>query len=237
MKRLNTKGFTIVEGLLILVLAIVIVGAGWYVSHRQSENKKQAAIASFADCKADKDSRIQESFPEVCVTKNGKHFTNPQQDSESANWLAYQPPGKQFKVKIADGWNLTSYTQGDFVALSTDSNKLAIKQGTKAKVVATNGDESPTTGMTISYTTSGPVLPNGQKTAAIFKTYEGKDVDQYYYVLPRTTAGSDVPEGAKVYYYWIKGTKGYVYIGYAAAKDETNYVKNVEKVVKTVELP
>lgn len=76
MKKLDSKAFSAVEVLLIILVVGVIGGIGWYVMHRQSQNKINA-ISSFAECKADKDSKLQESYPEVCVTKNTKHFTGP----------------------------------------------------------------------------------------------------------------------------------------------------------------
>lgn len=40
MKKFNNKGFTLVEGLLILVLAGIIVGTGWWVSKSRSDTNK-----------------------------------------------------------------------------------------------------------------------------------------------------------------------------------------------------
>ncbi len=79
MKKLNPKGFTAIEVMIIIFIFGVIGGAGWYVWQKKQNNDKLNAISTFAACKADKDSRLQESYPEVCVTKNGKSFPNPDQ--------------------------------------------------------------------------------------------------------------------------------------------------------------
>ncbi|HET8708791.1 MAG TPA: hypothetical protein VFL85_00765 [Candidatus Saccharimonadales bacterium] len=91
MKITNKQsGFAIVEALVILVLVIAIAGAGYYVWHARQSQKSQAAsskpsintpattqtkaIANFAECKAATGSKILETFPEQCVTKDGQKF-------------------------------------------------------------------------------------------------------------------------------------------------------------------
>lgn len=84
------RGFTVIEGLLLLVIAGIIGFTGWYVwnSKNKTENSynnstqassnlpKYASIKTFDDCKKLSGSKIQESYPEVCVAANGKSFTN-----------------------------------------------------------------------------------------------------------------------------------------------------------------
>jgi hypothetical protein len=85
-------GFAHIEALLLLIIAAIIVGTGLYVIHSKHQADKQLADASgtalavpsskvknFADCKKSPGSKTLQTYPEVCVTKDGKSFTNPAQ--------------------------------------------------------------------------------------------------------------------------------------------------------------
>lgn len=61
--------------LFVIVILAVIAGCGYYLY--QNSEKKQS-ISSFQEC-ADAGYPVQESYPEVCVTKDGKRFPNPEQ--------------------------------------------------------------------------------------------------------------------------------------------------------------
>lgn len=91
MKKLNRLGFAAIETALILVILAMISGTGYFVYHaKQSADKSladtaksqpaitkaTAAVTDFTSCRAAKGSTIQETFPEKCVTKNGKPYTN-----------------------------------------------------------------------------------------------------------------------------------------------------------------
>ena len=81
-------GFSVTELLLILLGVGIIAGTGWYVWHSTNSAKdlysktsslalpKAGPIKSFDDCKKAAGSKIQETYPEVCVTKDGKRFVN-----------------------------------------------------------------------------------------------------------------------------------------------------------------
>jgi hypothetical protein len=81
------KGFSTVEGLLVVIIVLLIGFIGYYVWHSNRQTDKvldtsktgssSTAINSFADCKMAAGSIVQESFPEKCVTKDGKSFTQP----------------------------------------------------------------------------------------------------------------------------------------------------------------
>ncbi len=78
-----------------MVIAGIIGFTGWYVwnSRNKTENSysnsissnipKYTAIKSFDDCKKSAGSKIQESYPEVCITALGNKFTNPNQNDQS----------------------------------------------------------------------------------------------------------------------------------------------------------
>lgn len=88
-----SAGFTVIEGSLIVVILAIIGGTGYYVWHSKqqadnvynsaSQSQKNVAlvpiIKTFAECQKASGSKIQETFPEVCVTNGGKSFTNDAQ--------------------------------------------------------------------------------------------------------------------------------------------------------------
>jgi hypothetical protein len=89
MKKLQ-NGFTVVEGLLIVVTVGILGGTGWYVWQAKSQADKNLSsannvsqnvptptksIKTFDDCKNAAGSKILTTYPEQCVTKDGKKFT------------------------------------------------------------------------------------------------------------------------------------------------------------------
>lgn len=92
--RKNQQGFSAVHIIIILLAAAFVGLVGWYVWHVQSHDKKPATtpsvskISSYAAC-AKANGVIQESYPEVCVSKDGQHFTNPDQKAQAAPATKY----------------------------------------------------------------------------------------------------------------------------------------------------
>lgn len=78
----NQKGFSIVEGLLLLAIVCLLVLAGWYV-WRQSNKKPLKAINSFETCQA-AGNPVRESYPEQC-SANGRTFTNSNQTTQESS--------------------------------------------------------------------------------------------------------------------------------------------------------
>jgi hypothetical protein len=84
----NQKGLTAIEGSLILILVCIVVFTGWYVwhsknsannSYNNSANTNSITpsnkISSFNECKSAAGSKVETTYPEICVTKDGKKFT------------------------------------------------------------------------------------------------------------------------------------------------------------------
>jgi hypothetical protein len=68
----------------LIVIIVLLVGfIGYYIWHSNQQTDKTlstaktTAVTSFADCKKAAGSILQESYPEKCVTKDGKSFTDP----------------------------------------------------------------------------------------------------------------------------------------------------------------
>ncbi len=113
------KGFSAVEGLLVIVIAGIVGFTGWFVWHsQQSTNKLDTQtlsdskppqpsakkVNSYEDCIKAAGSIMQETYPQVCVTKDGKHFTQPvAQAKHSINYLTL----KEWGVKIPLSSNIS----------------------------------------------------------------------------------------------------------------------------------
>lgn len=88
----QSAGFSVVELLLVLVVVGILGFTGWFVYHAQqnttntlnttnksgqsSTTAKTKAVTTFAECKQASGSKMLETYPEQCVTKGGKTFTD-----------------------------------------------------------------------------------------------------------------------------------------------------------------
>lgn len=87
----NQSGLTLVEVLLIIIALAIIGFTGWFVYHSnkttdntlkstdkvgQSSAAKVVPITSFDQCKKATGSTIEQTYPEQCVSKSGKTFTD-----------------------------------------------------------------------------------------------------------------------------------------------------------------
>jgi len=78
------QGVTVVEALLIIIVIAILGFAGWFVYHKvhktadssKTSSQNTASITNFAECKQAADSKLLETAPEQCVTKDGKRFTD-----------------------------------------------------------------------------------------------------------------------------------------------------------------
>lgn len=97
-----------VAGGLLLFVTAVVMGVLLLIVFQLQQKQE---ISSFAECKNNKDSVIQESYPEVCVTKSGKHFTNPDQSVEPQvelpnSWKSYSNTRYNYRVLYPKEWEI-----------------------------------------------------------------------------------------------------------------------------------
>ncbi|MEK7076340.1 MAG: hypothetical protein AAB941_01625 [Patescibacteria group bacterium] len=74
----------LIHGLPIIILLLVL-GAGAYGAMWYWGNQQQSAIYTFEECVKAKDSKMLETYPEQCVTSDGKSFPNPDQILNDSN--------------------------------------------------------------------------------------------------------------------------------------------------------
>lgn len=67
------------SGALFIIVLLLVLGAGfWYLM----QEKDNLNITNFRQCVA-AGNPVQESYPEVCTTNDGRSFANPAQDVDS----------------------------------------------------------------------------------------------------------------------------------------------------------
>lgn len=222
MKKLNQKGFGIVEIMLVVVLVGLVGGIGYYVYSQAQKNDETSAPSSDSSVKIEK-----------------KSEPAPVAKDETADWLLYESPGGEFKIKLADGWSLERYLKSP--AVYKRDNKLEIKPGTKAVVTEVQGGGDFITGLGIDYRTSkeiqeGPLNnPRGVKQASL-KTNDGLEITVYHFTQTNKNPMLDVPYGGEEYSYHVSNAKGGLEIFYSYKKGEVDYHKEVEKILSSIEI-
>lgn len=243
--RMNQDGI----GLVVAMAAVAVLMAGFvgYTVYSKQADRQKARITSFDECVA-AGNPVMESYPEQCAA-NGKTFVNDRQQSEdgtsaeaaespSSDWLLYESPGKEFRIRLADGWQLTRYDKS--ASLYHLANDLAIRPGIPAVVKEILAGRDASTGFSIVFRDNNelkehPISPRGAKQVSL-KTETGLEIEKYIYVQPTEPDAIDIPKGAKEYQYYVKSEKGMVQVSYSFAPGDTDYHKEVENVLPTVQI-
>lgn len=116
------KGILIVV-ILVVIAALAVAGYLFY----QNTQRSAVQINSFEACMTAAGSRIQESYPKICVAKDGQQFTQeiiePQESQDftdqTETWQLYTNQEFQFSFKYPADW-FTS-TSGDGTILFDDT--------------------------------------------------------------------------------------------------------------------
>jgi Tfp pilus assembly protein PilV len=134
--RRNQQGFSVVEGLLILVIVGILGFTGWFVWHaRQTADKtlssadksaggtiKATKINSFEACKKASGSKMLETYPEQCVAKDGKTFTDP---GQSLKYISIKEWG--VKLALPDADKVTYKIDDSSISISLKSSVTSIE--------------------------------------------------------------------------------------------------------------
>ncbi len=123
----KSSGFTAIEGLLVVLVVAVLGFTGWYVWHaRQNSYVKighgndvsfPGGASNYYECTEEAGSKMLETYPQICVSNDGKHFTQPIGDDKT------QP--KSAKYLVINEWNvkipLSSNIKDAFYSPQTDN--------------------------------------------------------------------------------------------------------------------
>lgn len=218
MKKLHQQGFTIVEGLLLFVIVAIIGGTGYYVYSRVINDDS--------------------SQPSGDTTQKNTTSTESQTATdETADWLVFEAPNKQFKTKLADGWKLTQFNGSPY--LYDFSNELAIVPGQRAVIENATGGRDFATAFYIGYVSNEEMVNLGSQRGTkekSLKTNDGREVEVYHFTQTNKEPMLDVPYNGQEYTYIIRGSNGVVRVVYSFGPDETDYHKEVERILPSIQL-
>lgn len=136
MKKLNNKGFSLIEGILIFAIVAAIAGVGWYVWSKRNpdaSSNSTTTITNFQQCK-DAGNPIQESYPEKC-TANGQTYTNTNQTMKTANVVVGVPEewgelncpyDENEQAYSANGQQVVFYPQNDKASDCDDRTNIIL---------------------------------------------------------------------------------------------------------------
>lgn len=239
----NQSGFgSVVIVVIILVVALVGV-AGWLVYDRQkkdADKPQPKAISSFDECVA-AGNPVMESYPEQC-TSNGQTFTNkveavvnPPAD-ETSGWLLYESPGKEYAMRLADGWSLIRCDKSPSM-YTYDNSKLMFLAGQKAVVSEITCGSDGRTGLFINHATQNieQIVTPGTKQTSL-KTADGLEIEKYYWVVSGYGEGAGIANGDTEFTYVIReNPKRVMTISYSFQPGATDHHELVEKVIRTIQ--
>ena len=110
-----------VHVLIVAVLAVILIGVLGYMFWSNFINKpgSLASVSNYAECIKLKDSVVQLSYPETCVTKDGERFTNTDQKMVASPLKKYCTPIEKICFDYPNNWSYTSQkVDGDTDGLS-----------------------------------------------------------------------------------------------------------------------
>lgn len=215
----NQKGFSSVEALLILVIVGVIGGVGYYVYQSRQEAKKSQDNAN-------------KSSLEIEASKKQAEEEKKATD-ETANWLLYEPPGKQYSMRIPDGWKLVSLSGTDLYG--RNSSDTIYKPGTKATVQMMEGgwDGASSFGFYFPSASDEPRAKEGDQKGTL-TTASGLTAQKYQYTQTTEPEGIGYAKGSTVYNYYFDDKGKNIFIQHYVSSGETAQTDLVEKAIKTI---
>jgi len=213
--RKSQQGFTVVEGLLIVLILSVLGFAGYYV---MTQNKK--------DKTADATSTIEKSKDSSTPASSVK--------DETEDWYEYQPANKEYTIKLPDGWEL-QYGENTTSLYGFSYESITYVAGEKAKVTLVGGRDWGAIPFLLNYSATGSVVFDvvGTKQSS-FKTNSGLTVDKYYNLVTSDPETMGPPKDTKQYSYEVKKGTSVVVVQHDIVPDGTDQTAIIEKVIKTI---
>lgn len=237
MTDLNSKGFTVIETLLIIAIVAIVGAVGWYVYDQRKDESAQSAITNFDECVA-AGNPVMESYPEQCAA-DGRTFTNPNQKvteaKEEDSWFLFEPTNKKYTLRIPDGWKATELSSNLYVR---DASSLEYIKGTKATVeVLSEGGWDGASPFALYYPeqNSDEIVKEGTKVGEIL-TDEGLKVEKYRFVQTTNPDGIGYQKGDTAYSYYFEADGRYIVVSHVFSEEAKDHSETVERLIKTIKV-
>jgi hypothetical protein len=108
-----TKPKNVLVTVVMVLIALFSLCVAGYFAYQYMQEKQQAAITTFEACSKAAGSAMQASYPAVCVTRDGKRFTQPLTPEEQQNLLPPDPTADLSRAVPRD-WKTYTNTQFQF---------------------------------------------------------------------------------------------------------------------------
>lgn len=216
----NESGVGAVELLLLLVIAALVGGTGWYVWQTKQRTDKAAIVTP---------------------SSNGKQKPAGQATDPKTGWLRYTTPGGEYSITLPDGWSLTRFEK--LPHLFGYTNDLGVQPGKLARVTeVSSGRDGMTTGLVVVYDVPKNISDTreGAVKTPSFYTDDGLLVEVHRYI--EEVGGNflgDLPQGTREYTYRItQVANGHILqVTYLCPPDGPDHYEVVETAVKTISIP
>lgn len=224
MKKLGTKGFTAVEGLLIIILAVLIVGAGWVVAKQQSGTKEPTTETVVTYKKSDK-------IAANCGVGDEK------------DWKVVTSRKNYFSICVPDkGWTIYNESNGSLATLNP-YDYASVKETTITNQDTPGKDGTGDIFYVLKVDNFYQGWTDSKAIKSEFELNNGIKGTKYYQKYNDLTAkekeGLGAPvEGEEAYEYQFKSKSGALYqVEYVVLPPHKNVVDFViEPAIKTLQL-
>lgn len=232
----NQKGFSGIEALLILVIAGIIGGVGWYVWNAKKESDESLKQAAQTEIKA--------------AGKKKEAARTDQKVDETANWKEVSFKSIKYSFKAPDGWTLNSLNElepnnpvsDEYYSLSHEG--IRYKAGTPASVTPKqyepsleNGNAAFSIWVTKSSSANKEFYEETYKKEEFSgKTKSNQIIEKYSYVSTTDPEGlGDYKKGTKAIVYFVNVGDKIIFVRHVIEPGESDESQYTDKLVQTIE--
>lgn len=221
MKKTNQNGIAVLEVLLVLILLAIVGFTGYYVWHaRQTTNDALNAANSTS----------------TAPITSKKSQAAPTSTDETANWLLYSTPSKEYSLRLADGWKL-NHCNGSSFLYTYKHGDITPQAGQRAVVTNMDcGSDGGGDGFGIGlYTKESDVTPASTLTST-FKTAAGDSIKVYIRTETSTEGGLGALDKGGTYYSYVlvKSPTKVIGVSYGVNFGQADDHATIEKSLKTI---
>jgi len=131
----------------ITLVILLLLGTGAYAGIWYWGNQQQSGVYTFEECVKAKDSKMLETYPEQCVTSDGKTFPNPDQTASEppvsgnvpADWKTYTNTQYGFEFKYPADFHINEGI--DYKCTDQNCLNVVITNGTRSYGILINSPE------------------------------------------------------------------------------------------------